>query len=395
MPQTQTWFVLALLIAIFLVLGDTRAVATHHMLPTVLEQVPHSQWASWDAIHDDDRIRMLWIDTTYVPFVNAGNEVCTHQFNKFLLQQPYKWEIYVAAPNLPKRVYENVRCFDLHDDKTFHSVLERINVICSHNVQYRRGLQTLSYITGIPFVGWNHTIEYVQTHKHAWTNPKVAARHFTVHNSNSIQDGLPADKNSIVLFPPVNFRDYLVERKDNYITLINVNENKGGYVLIALAKECPELEFQGVLGGYGNQVKAKLPNLTYLQHTDKIQEVYETTKILIMPSKIETWGRTAVEAMSSGIPVVASPTPGLRECCGEAAIYIDRDDISMWADTLRRLCNDRAFYNKRSTMALERSRALDPIPGLERTREWMEKTVVPTQVPGRAPTWFEKKMMFM
>lgn len=392
----MTWIVIIMLLVLLLILGDSNSYTTTIITPEILNKRSYESWPLWNFIEYDNRIRVLWIDKTYVPFVNAGNEVCTHQFNKFLLQKPYRWEVYVAVPNLPKRVYENVRCFDLNDYDTFVRVLERTNILCSHNVGWRRSLQTLSFKTGIPFVGWNHTIEYVETHKKQWTPTKLRDLQFTVHNSESIQSGLDDKQNSIVLFPPVNFREYITERKDaKYVTLINVNENKGGLILIEIAKACPEIQFQGVIGGYDKQMKAKLPNLRYLPHTDKIKDVYRDTKILIMPSRIETWGRTAVEAMSSGIPVVASPTPGLQECCGDAAIFIDRYNIEEWVSTIRKLTNDREFYNRQSFKSAERSRALDPEPGLERCREWMENTVIKVQKPGHLPELLEKNLLFL
>jgi glycosyltransferase involved in cell wall biosynthesis len=137
-----------------------------------------------------------------------------------------------------------------------------------------------------------------------------------------------------------------------------------------------------------------LSNLRYVPHTDTIKDVYATTWVQIMPSKEETWGRTAVEAMSSGIPVIVSPTSGLRECCSEAAIYCDRNDIDAWVIALRQLASDQEFYNRRSAAALERARALDPLPNLDRCEEWLEKTVVPTRTSGRMPTWLEKNMLF-
>ena len=41
-----------------------------------------------------------------------------------------------------------------------------------------------------------------------------------------------------------------------------------------------------------------------------------------MPSQEETWGRVAIEAISSGIPVIANPTEGLREALDYCGIYI-------------------------------------------------------------------------
>ena len=196
----------------------------------------------------------------------------------------------------------------------------------------------------------------------------------------------------------MDFREYAVERKEpKYVTLSNVNENKGGRLLIALAKALPELEFQGIKGGYRKQIVASgLPNLTYVEHTTQIKDFYAKTWVQIMPSKEETWGRTAVEAMSSGIPLVVAPTPGLKECCVDSAIYCERDDLASWVAALRFLKNDGEHYKKRSAMALDRARALDPGPDLERLEEWLVTTVGPSAIPGPGwnPTSFEKNMLF-
>jgi len=98
--------------------------------------------------------------------------------------------------------------------------------------------------------------------------------------------------------------------------------------------------------------------------------------------------------MSSGIPVVVSPTPGLRECCQEAAIYCDRGDLEAWVQTLRQLKKDQSFYNQRSAIALERARALDPLPDFHRMEEWIEKRVFPSAVKGRSLTELEKNLLF-
>ena len=196
----------------------------------------------------------------------------------------------------------------------------------------------------------------------------------------------------------MDYRAYRVDEEKKtkkYVTLSNVNDNKGGHLLIQLAKAIPEMEFQGILGGYRKQITyTGLPNLRYVQHTTEIKEVYAQTMIQIMPSKEETWGRTAVEAMSSGIPVIVSPTPGLRECCLDAALYCDRGDLDSWVITLRKLKEDKEFYNQRSRVALERAHALDPNPVLARIEEWLDNTVIKSTTNGRTPSTMEKNILF-
>ena len=98
--------------------------------------------------------------------------------------------------------------------------------------------------------------------------------------------------------------------------------------------------------------------------------------------------------MSSGIPVVANPTPGLRECCGKAAIYVPRDDLSAWISALRRLKEDRKYFNTRAKLALERSRALDPKPVAYQIEDWLEHTVIPAKQQGRHLSAAEKNLLF-
>lgn len=76
-----------------------------------------------------------------------------------------------------------------------------------------------------------------------------------------------------------------------------------------------------------------------------------------MPSESETWGMAGVEAMCSGIPVIAHPTPGLKESLGDAGIFVDRDDIDGWVEQLVRL-DDVREYAAASTAASRRAAEL-------------------------------------
>lgn len=60
----------------------------------------------------------------------------------------------------------------------------------------------------------------------------------------------------------------------------------------------------------------------------------------VFPSRIEGFGLPAIEAMQFGCPVLASNVPPFPEVCGNAARYIDPDDIAGWVDAIAELSRD-------------------------------------------------------
>ncbi len=188
---------------------------------------------------------------------------------------------------------------------------------------------------------------------------------------------------NIVLHPPVWFEDYHTEREGaEYITLINCWDRKGGHVLAELARMMPEQKFLGVMGGYGDQVRAELPNLTYIDNTPDIKDVYRQTKLLIMPSVYESYGRTAVEAMCSGIPVIASGTPGLRESLADCGTFCS--EVSEphqlkpeeFKDKIYQLLDEKV-YNDLSLRGIKRAKELDKrnVKEMEQFVKWL-KTLI-------------------
>lgn len=394
-PTSLLIWCLIVLVVIFLIYFDTAIRQSRN----VSIREARTKWPVWENLEPPyKRIRILWINQDYVPFVNAGSEICTHQLNTYLMKKPYKFDVFVASPAYPRQTYENVRCFDLNDTELLYRVLQSSHILMSHSGPYRQQLIWLSYITGKPFVSWIHTDNYVNGVTGEWNDDRILGRQWTVFNSQSLRNLRPEIPTTYltIMNPPVDYRHYAVDKHvRKYITLSNVNENKGGELLIELAKALPEYEFLGIMGGYRKQIiENGIPNLRYMTHTTEIKDVYAQTAILIMPSKEETWGRSAVEAMSSGIPVVVSPTPGLRECCQDAAVYCDRGDIGAWIATLRRLKTDTEYYKLMSARALDRARSLDPRSSLEAMEAWIETKVFPSARPGRHLNSLEKNMLF-
>lgn len=167
----------------------------------------------------------------------------------------------------------------------------------------------------------------------------------------------------MVLPPPVFADDYRVRNEGDAITLINLSEQKGAEVFWQLAKDEPSRRFLGVIGGYGSQmIPREIPrNVTLMENSPDVRRVYEQTRILLMPSKYESWGRVAVEAACSGIPTIAAPTPGLRECLGASGLFVNKP--SDWRKWIRKL-DDPKLYARVSNRVRARADELDPVPSL-------------------------------
>lgn len=171
---------------------------------------------------------------------------------------------------------------------------------------------------------------------------------------------------TLVVRPPVHAERYAT-KPGQAVTLINCNEDKGGRLLAELAQRMPEQQFLAVEGAYGEQLLPDLPNVEIVGHVsgdEMAAKVYRRTRVLIMPSRYESWGRTGVEATASGIPVLAHPTRGLCESLGEAGIFIDRNNTEAWVTALQRLLTDAAEYRLASKRARARSAELDPVQDL-------------------------------
>ncbi|WP_406501605.1 glycosyltransferase family 4 protein (plasmid) [Streptomyces sp. NBC_01590] len=159
----------------------------------------------------------------------------------------------------------------------------------------------------------------------------------------------------LVLPPPINPVLYRTT-PGAAVTLNGSTTAKGADVLAAVAEKLPDVQFLMVRAA-GHVVDVQAPNVTVADRTDP-RTVYAQTRVLLMPSTTESYGRAGVEAMLSGIPVLAAPLPGIREALGAAATYIPREDSARWVSEIRRL-SDPAAYTDASVRARDHAERLD------------------------------------
>lgn len=162
-----------------------------------------------------------------------------------------------------------------------------------------------------------------------------------IFNSDHVAETLSVygtPKASMTFHPPLTPDRHKVAATGDAITLVNLNRDKGAELFYSLAAAEPHRRFLGVVGAHGVQVvKRNLPNVTIMAHTPNMTEVWSQTRVLLMPSSVESYGLVAQEAGLNGIPTIAHPTPGLVENLGGGGMFCDRDNVEEWRMMLQRL----------------------------------------------------------
>lgn len=86
----------------------------------------------------------------------------------------------------------------------------------------------------------------------------------------------------------------------------------------------------------------------------ELPQLYRSHDVFVFPSLSETFGHPMVEAMSSGIPVVAADTAINREICGQSALYFSPTSPSQLVECLERLDADPGLRQALSTSGRQR-----------------------------------------
>lgn len=307
------------------------------------------------------------------PEHNAGAEHMLVPMLSALVARGHRVQVWLSQYGRIREIYdyEGIEVIPQAARLDFASSARRADALVSH-LECVPSTAALARGFGIPMVAICHN-----DHRPTFRDMAAGGASLAVYNSQWVRAEAelffaeyPAavrPAKEIVVRPPVYASRYAT-KPGGAVTLINCNAEKGADMLAKLAERMPDQQFLAVRGAYGEQILPDLPNVEVLDHVpgeEMAARVYGRTRVLLMPSSYESWGRTAVEAMASGIPVVAHPTRGLCESLGEAGIFADRRDVDAWQAALGRLLGDRAEYRLASKRARARSAELDPTADLE------------------------------
>jgi surfactin synthase thioesterase subunit/glycosyltransferase involved in cell wall biosynthesis len=205
--------------------------------------------------------------------------------------------------------------------------------------------------------------------------------------------GIPAVYVPISLLEPV--KEYpLLGRFDNaYVSMVNPCAVKGISIFLELADRMPQLNFAAIpTWGTGLDEMEELrrrPNVTLLDPVDDIDDLLRVSRVMLVPSVwAEARSRIVVEAMSRGIPVLASDVGGLHEAklgvphllkvrpirrykpvVSSAMVpvaEVPEQDVGPWMKVLERLTSDEAHWREIASWsrraALEYAQHLNVLP---------------------------------
>lgn len=319
-------------------------------------------------------MRLVALAHRYIPHCGAGAETMLHGMLRALVRRGIEVDVSLSMQTGTSYEVEGVRVHprDVNNFRAGHARhVPGADILMAH----------LENTHPAMFMGYLNDIPVVLLHHNSFSLTKEAL-HFpqgrvdlSVVNSQWMADDLAqwhrvngeVQPRTLILRPLVERHEYTTTPGDR-VTLVNLRlftddsgfgmrMGKGGETFWQVAAQMPRTKFLGVTGGYGRQAEGDLPNVEVLPHIpapEMRDKVYARTRVLLVPSSYESWGRVASEAICSGIPVIAHPTPGLQENLGDAGIYVDWRDVEGYVRELRRLARPAAWA-KASRAALARA----------------------------------------
>lgn len=329
-------------------------------------------------------MRVLGLVHQYIPVRCAGAESHIHAMLRALADAGHRVDVVLSSQRGEPYDYEGVHVWPAVETRTdVHPYLTQADLIVTH----------LGNTTRATVLGKFNEVPVCVVHHNDFGPTRDALRlpysrtDLVVTNSewmtDSLMDWAVQEREQLpptVIVRPVADPFVYGTRPGDKVTLVNLRRlvpesvdklTKGGELFRALAERMTDVSFLGVTGAYGiQQDLSGLPNVEVIDHVphhEMRERVYGRTKVLLVPSSYESWGRVASEAITSGIPVIASPTPGLREQLGAAGTFVAHDDLDGWEAALRALLRPTA-WRKASKAAKARAAELDELGRLDLNR---------------------------
>ena len=178
--------------------------------------------------------------------------------------------------------------------------------------------------------------------------------------------GIPPERISVVYQGVDSFKeDYInvMEPKEKYFLVLGTIEprkNLNMLFKLVYSGDFPANTKLVIAGknGWGNvkiPVHEQVVCLGEVSH-EKKQQLIRNATALLLPSLSEGFGRSSLEAMSIGTPVIASNAGALSEVVDDCGILLDPQDMSAWKQAIHSLASDDQKRDELSKKGVIQSR---------------------------------------
>lgn len=117
-------------------------------------------------------------------------------------------------------------------------------------------------------------------------------------------------------------------KKKHDVQLVLVGKPGHGYTDIAMALDASEYGDDIIIPGWVNE--------------DDLRALYQQALVFVFPSLFEGFGIPVLEAFAAGVPVITSTSSSLPEVAGEAALFVEADDVDGLSKQMCRILEDDA-----------------------------------------------------
>lgn len=257
----------------------------------------------------------------YPPGWSMGGEVSTH---RTLSHVPGST---VFAPVDEEYVLDGVRVVPATGDSAAHIAADAesvgADVLFAHSAQSAATVRAARRLKKPAILSVHAPPRFAGDLRRAWHSASVR-----LYNTEAARKEWK-DPRGWVLHPPSGTPTEMIDGPQDALTLTSSLLNKGVEAVLALARRWPDRRFIIVKSpahhthGAGDftRVTDSLDNVEVWDrvHPNEMGRLWAETKVLLVPSRYETYGLSALEAAWHGIPSVHVDTPHVREGIGTAA----------------------------------------------------------------------------
>ncbi|HYW95208.1 MAG TPA: glycosyltransferase family 1 protein [Bacteroidales bacterium] len=135
-----------------------------------------------------------------------------------------------------------------------------------------------------------------------------------------------------------------IEKRKNLLTIVRaLHQGRIGLPLVVIGRET---SYAALVHDY--ITKYQVPGIRFLKNVPNtdLPPIYQQAMLFIYPSSFEGFGIPVLEALNSGVPVIAGKGSCLEETGGPHSVYVDPLDTDNMAHEIKRLSGDEPLRRK-------------------------------------------------